>query len=288
MSTTTTTSGQRSVTWSPTAVWVDRERLLVADAWNHSVWALEPDGTLRRLVGTGRAGDGPDGCAAPDVPMCSPRGVTSAPDGSVYVSDSGNDVVRRVLPDGTVRIVGHYRSPGALAAGPDGCVLVVDGRGLHRLHPDGVSEPVPIPILERPVAVAQSTTGIVYVADVGLDRVVRVSPTGAVSTVAGTADRIPALLDRTDGDGGPALRARLRRPTSVAPDAAGGLVVVEAGATRLRRILPDGTITTIAALDGHTLAAARGAGICLLTLTATRHVDLDGTPLDSLPVVVAA
>src|SRR6266849_8706 len=64
---------------------------------------------------------------------------------------------------------------------------------------------------------------------------------GTILTVAGTAGKTGF-----SGDGGPATNARLYNPLGLAMDAAGNLWIGDTDNARLRRVSPDGTITTVA------------------------------------------
>ena len=82
--------------------------------------------------------------------------------------------------------------------------------------------------------------GNILIADALYHRIRRVTPDGTITTIAG--DGIPSFL----GDGGPATDANLQYPTGVTPDHDGNLFIADAGNHRIRRIDPDGTITTVA------------------------------------------
>jgi uncharacterized protein (TIGR03437 family) len=95
--------------------------------------------------------------------------------------------------------------------------------------------------------------GNVYIADT-LDHAVRkVTPDGAISTLAGPGN--PGY----SGDGGPANRARLSGPRAVAVDAAGNVYVADSGNNQVRRIDPQGTITTVD--TGNSLSDPRGVAV---------------------------
>ena len=75
-------------------------------------------GTLKRIAGTGAKGYSGDGGPARDATWNGPKGIAYAPDGSLYISDTENHVIRRIsLRDGTVRTVAGTGSRGD---GPDG------------------------------------------------------------------------------------------------------------------------------------------------------------------------
>ena len=94
--------------------------------------------------------------------------------------------------------------------------------------------------MSRPNDVAVDGAGNVFIADEGNDRIRKVDSAGIITTVAGTG--------RTgfSGDGGPAVNARLSRPSGVAVDGAGDLFFADSGNNRIRKVDVSGTISTVA------------------------------------------
>jgi hypothetical protein len=82
--------------------------------------------------------------------------------------------------------------------------------------------------------------GGLLIADTGNDRVRRVMPDGTITTVVGTGVR------GYSGDGGPAASAELFTPHNLAVLPDGGFLIADTGNNRVRRVWPDGTITTVA------------------------------------------
>jgi hypothetical protein len=204
----------------------------VAVAPDGSILVSTLDGDLLRLGRDGRV----------EVLHFSPNagsisGLAVAADGSVLMADGGERVTRR-LPDG--RIV---PAAGNGAEGPDGASLS-GGDGL----------PATKASLDGPVSVAALADGGYLVAELGGDKIRRVRPDGVIETAAGIGQR------GFGGDGGPAIRARLRLhdpfddSEDVSGDVAalpdGGFLVADTGNHRIRRVAPDGTITTVAGDGG--------------------------------------
>ena len=94
--------------------------------------------------------------------------------------------------------------------------------------------------LDVPVGVVADNVGNLYVADSFNRRVVRIKPDGTRETVVGTG------LCCFSGDDGPATEARLSNPSGLTFGPGGSLYIVDAGNNRIRKVVPDGTITTVA------------------------------------------
>ena len=148
------------------------------------------------------------------------RGSDAGPDGSVYGADAAQGVVYRAKPDGSLEFLAGTPADDEGDLG--------DGGPATQAH------------LLSPADVAVHQDGTVYISDSGNGRIRRVAPDGTISTFAGGGDA------ETLGDGGPATSASLKRPRGLdlAPD--GTLYVAEAGRDRVRRITPDGRISTVA------------------------------------------
>jgi hypothetical protein len=154
--------------------------------------------------------------------------VAVAVDGSLVVAETGAHRLLRIAPDGAVSVVAGV---GAGFAG------------------DG--EPAREARLAAPASVAALPNGGVLVADTGNHRVRRITPLGAIFTVAGTT---PGLA----GDAGPSKAARLSTPVGVAPAPGGGFVVADAGNARVRRVSTFGAVPP--AVSGRSVGVAPLAG----------------------------
>jgi RHS repeat-associated protein len=103
--------------------------------------------------------------------------------------------------------------------------------------------------LYEPKGLAVARDGSVYIADMGNHRIRRVSPSGIITTVAGsgpTCSNVDTCVGQFGGDGGPATSALLNMPRDVAVAADGSLVIADTSNFRIRRVDPSGTITTLA------------------------------------------
>ena len=94
--------------------------------------------------------------------------------------------------------------------------------------------------LHNPSSVAVDTAGNVYIADEFNHRIRKISPGGIITTVAGTGERV------FSGDGGQATSISVASPKGVALDAAGNFYIADTDNSRIRKVTPDGIITTVA------------------------------------------
>jgi hypothetical protein len=120
----------------------------------------------------------------------------------------------------------------------DGTVATVAGNASSGFSGDG--GPATGGQLDWPKDVAVDAAGNLYIADTGNNRIRKVSPDGSISTIVGNS----SYLD--SGDGGPAPSASLNMPSGVAVDGAGNLYISDTNHFRVRKVAPNGTITTVA------------------------------------------
>lgn len=125
-------------------------------------------------------------------------------------------------------------------------------------------------ILLQAQGIATDFNGNLYVSDAVDHRVRKISPQGVIATIAGTGE--PGF----SGDGGPASAAQLNSPYGLAYSR-GNLYIADLGNARVRRIGPDGAITTI--VGGGSIPAGGmndGSAATLLALMAPRNIAIDG------------
>ena len=109
----------------------------------------------------------------------------------------------------------------------------------------GDGGPATAAILNLPFGMAVSPDGSLYIADTGSNRIRRVAPDGIITTVAGNGQSCFLTTARC-GDGGRATFAQLNAPYGVAVGPDGSLYIADRGNSRIRRVTPDGIITTVA------------------------------------------
>ncbi len=135
----------------------------------------------------------------------------------------------------------------------------------------GDNGPATSALLFQAEGIAADSSGNLYISDAANHRVRKITRAGMITTVAGTG------IAGFSGDGGAANAAQLNSPYGLAMDGIGNLYVADLGNARVRKISPDGIITTIA--GGGSLAAGGsndGSPATLLALMAPRNLAWDG------------
>ena len=205
---------------SPNAVASDAAgNLYVADTGNDTIRMITPGGVVSTLAGTAGAEGSSDGTGAA-ARFSAPAGVSVDSSGNVLVADTYNSTVRVIAPGWGVTTVAGIA---ALAGSADGPPLVARFSG--------------------PWGVARDGAGNAYIADSFNNTVRKVTASGTVSTIAGTAG-VTGTLDGT----GPA--AQFNSPAGTAVDAGGVVYVADSANHTIRKIAADGTVTTFAGTAG--------------------------------------
>lgn len=243
--------------------------IYIADTNNERVRRVDTAGVITTIAGTGSTGFGGDGGAATGAQLNVPYAVTT--DGQdVYIADTNNNRIRRVdsagmittvagggnsedgglatdakllspqgivvgelgmyIPDtvGNIGRVWHVDSAGVIATVAGGRSIIGDGAGATAAQ------------LGDPLGVAIDALGEIYVADTGYERIRRIDRTGVITTVAGNG------IFGYGGDGSAATAAELSSPGDLAIDGVGNLYIADTSNHRIRRVDPNGTITTVA------------------------------------------
>lgn len=223
---------------------------------------VDADGTLTTYAGTGVHGFAGDGGPAAKAELNLPFSIAIDKNDKLYISDGGNDRIRRVDTNGVITTYAgpkqHLRSPDGMAFDNAGDLYFCDGGGtlIRRFDPSGALTTVAGtgkigfsgdggPAVTAQLGgdscdVALDEHGNLYIADQGNDRVRKVDSHGVITTIAGTGDF------GSEGDGGPATAATLYDPVSVAVDEHGNLYVSDHHNDRIRKIDTAGRITTFA------------------------------------------
>ena len=200
--------------------------ILLCTPPSHAAGAPRSQYSIETVAGSSLNGDGGPATAAQ---MGSVQGIALDGAGNLYLSDTDRNCVRKVDSKGIVTTVAGTGTPGFSG----------DGAAATAAQ------------LNLPYGLAADSSGAVYVADLGNNRVRRIGPDGVISTVAGTGTAGSA------GDGGPATGAQLMAPRNLVVDSFGNLYISEFEGHRVRKVSPDGRIVTVA---GTGVAGFRGDG----------------------------
>ena len=253
--------------------WDKAGNFYLPDTQNNRIRKIDPSGNITTVVGNGTAGYAGDGGPANQAQINGVEGIAVAADGTIYLADYDNQRIRKVAPDGIITTIagngqkGYTGTPTAATAamldGPNSVSLADDGTiffanlgsdtvqkidktgtlstfaGNGKTGRTGDGGPATAATLSIP-DVFLGHDGTVYICAYGSETIRKVTPDGIISTIAGTG------AEGYTGDGGPANAAQLSDPTSVVVDASGAIYVADNGNKVVRRIDPNGTITTIA------------------------------------------
>jgi uncharacterized repeat protein (TIGR01451 family) len=193
--------------------------MYIADIVDHRIRKVDPAGNITTFIGNGTTGLTADGIPASATLVSRPHGLIFDVFGNLIFADRGNHRIRKV--DGF------------------GIVTTIAGNGTVGFSGDG--GPATSATLNEPGGLAYDSAGNLYFADIGNSVIRRVSTSGIIDTVAGTAG-----VFAFSGDGGPATAAALSIPRGVLVDGSGNIYIADTGNQRVRKVDTAGVITTIA------------------------------------------
>jgi sugar lactone lactonase YvrE len=221
-----------------------------ADTGNHAIRRIDAlTGIITTVAGQGGVeGYEGDGGPATSANLSFPEAVIFDLTGNMYISDTGNNVIRVV--------------------GKNGKIATFAGTGVQGYNGDGIAASTAE--LNSPWGLAMAVDGSLYIADLTNNRVRKVSPAGIISTVAGTG------VGDFGGDGGAATAALVRAPAAIAIDPAGNLYIADSGNNRVRKVFANsGNITTITGANSEQFAGDKGPAVAA-TMYGPYALYLDG------------
>jgi len=223
----------------PSGIAFDRAgNLYIADQDNGEIRTITPSGTINTVAGGVQLAEGGPALAPGSLELAGSfleyPALLSDSRGNIYISETGEQRVRKVTSAGTI--------------------TTVAGTGVHGYGGDG--GPATSAQLNSPGGLALDAKGNLYIADTFNNCIRLVAPDGMIATVAGNGKQTAGGVTFS-GDGGPATSAQLNQPYAVATDAQGNLYIADSLNYRIRKVTPDGTIATIEG-DG-TVGAAPSA-----------------------------
>ena len=248
----------------PEGVTVDSTgTLYVADTFNQTIRRITPSGIVSTLAGGSFGSADGTGSAAQ---FYNPRGITVDSTGNLYVADSGNNTIRKISPAGIVTTL----------AGTAGIQGSADGLGSAASF-------------NFPCGVAVDLAGNVFVTDSANSTIRKITPSGAVTTMAGHAGQQGHL----DGDPATSL---FFQPQGIVLDPVGNLYVADTLDHTIRKITSTGLVSTLAGLspfqsagtaDG-TGSAARFRRVTSMALTASGDLYVTDSDSNTVRKITAA
>lgn len=253
--------------YSPMGIAVDASgNVYVADSGNHRIRKISPTGDVTTLAGSGAVGSQDDGNPL-TATFDDPRGIAVDSSGStVYVSDYGRHVIRKITSSGVVTLAGsagvpgdsddvgaaaRFKNPWGLALSGSGNLYVADTgdhwASNHLIRKVDVISGVvstlagisgvfgkldgttAVATFSAPSGVAVNSNEDVYVADTGNSLIRKITAAGQVTTLAG--DGTPGAKDATGTD------ASFSSPRGIAVDSHGDVYVADTGNHLIRKII---------------------------------------------------
>jgi len=208
--------------------------LFIADSGNHLVREIPSNGSISTIAGDGFSGFSGDDGPALKAHLSTLAGIAVDNEGNVFVVDAGNQRVRRISKNGVI--------------------TTVAGNGTSGFSGDG--GPAVSAQLHNPSGVAVDSSGNLYIADTGNNRIRMVTAGGTISTIAGNG------IAGYSGDGGAGITAQLAGPTGIAIGKSGVLYFSDSGNNAVRMLTPGTTPVVIASVmdAGSELATPLSAG----------------------------
>jgi len=186
--------------------------IYLADSRNNLIRKITSEGIVTTFAGTGAAGSA-DG-KADTASFFFPTGITADDKGNVYVADTHNSLIRKISADGFV--------------------TTLAGSRIYNTVPGTDS----ILRFDHPAGITTDAAGYIYVADTYNNLIRKISPSGKIVTIAGNGSR-----GSKDSMG---VYASFYLPGGIAMDSAGDIYISDTYNNLIRKISPDGLVTTIA------------------------------------------
>jgi hypothetical protein len=195
----------------------------IADTFNNRVRVVYANGTINTFAGNGygapiSGGYSGDNGPAINAELNGPSRVAISSTGEIYITDTSNDAVRVVYANGTINTFAGNGDPGY----------------------SGDGGPATSAQLNQPSGIAISSSGEIYIADSGNNRIRIVYTNGTINTFAGNGTR------GYSGDGGPATNAELNYPNGLAISSTDEVYIADTDNNRIRIIYSNGIINTFA------------------------------------------
>ncbi|HEX5227794.1 MAG TPA: IPT/TIG domain-containing protein [Bryobacteraceae bacterium] len=253
----------------PSGVAVDSAgNIFIADTANHVIREVTTNGNITTFAGNNTGGYAGDGGAANVAELAFPTGVAVDSHGNVFIADSANQAIREVSGGNISTVIGGLNDPESVlvdAAGnlyiteqsgfkvskySNGVLTVLAGSG--DIGYSGDNGPAVDAVLNEPTGIALDSNGYLYICDTTNSVIRKVSPSGVITTIAGTTVG-GRVTPGYGGDGGPATSALLNFPHGILVDGSGNVYVADTDNQVIRLMKP---VTPAAAANGVVNAAS--------------------------------
>ena len=184
--------------------------IFVADYNNSRIRKISSTGVVTTFAGNGSVGYA-DGNVA-NAKFASPSGIAIDNSGNIFITDCGNDKIRKITPTGSVT---------TFAGSTKG---YTDGNGTNAQF-------------NVPWGITIDKNNNIFVSDFNNNRIRKITPTGVVSTIAGNG-----IAGFSDGIG---TNAQFDSPTGITTDSNGNIFVSDSNNNRIRKITPTGVVSSI-------------------------------------------
>jgi len=193
--------------------------LYVSDRINHQIRKISPNGKVITIAGTSESGYSGDNGPAIKAAFRDPQTLAMDKQGNLYVGDTANNMIRKI--------------------DSKGIVTTIAGNGKHAYGGD--NGPALKASFKTISDLAIGPTGELYILETGNHTVRKITKDGTIVRVAGRPG-----IQGYFGDGGPATKAMLQSPAGIALDSKGNLYITDMGNNAIRKVTPNGIITTLA------------------------------------------
>lgn len=243
--------------------------MLVADGWNHLVRLLDSSGATATYAGQNSPGyvDSTGRASKFNFPL----GITVERSLDALVADYGNHLVRRInafglrnvsTVAGSIRgykdgpaLEAQFDSPNDLVVNAAGDIFVTEFKNhtVRRISSDGTVSTFAgsgasgyrdgsgkAAQFDSPGGIAIDRSGNLYITEWFGNRIRKITPTGLVSTLAGT--------NQSGFQDGQGMSARFKQPDGITVDPDGNLFITEVGNHAVRKVDKDGNVSTVAGL----------------------------------------
>ena len=236
--------------------------IYVADTGNHCIRKINSSGVASTFAGKGGVYGSADGTGSA-ARFYGPQGIAIDSSGNIFVSDSGNSIIRKITTSGVVSTLAglagnsestdgigtsaRFKYPSGLTIDSSGNLFVSDENKIRKIEISSRTVSTFVGAeggIGQSFGLAADTSGNIYSADVGNHTILKMTPSGVVSTIAGTS----GTSGSTNGSG---ISALFNIPTSLVLDSSGNLYVSDAFNHSIRKIvISTGVVSTFTGSSG--------------------------------------